>query len=133
MEAMDAAEAYLDEVLQLDEGLALAAAARQDALRIFLQREGGPPVVLVTSGGTTVPLERRTVRFIDNFSTGSRGAASAERFLKLGYRVIFLSRTGSTAPFGRHLQRAVSKNVDVAFMRLLRPASGRKSDLVLRA
>lgn len=35
-------------------------------------------VVLVTSGGTVVPLERQTVRFLDNFSTGSRGAFSAE-------------------------------------------------------
>ena len=31
-------------------------------------------IALVTSGGTTVPLEKRTVRFIDNFSTGGRGA-----------------------------------------------------------
>lgn len=30
------------------------------------------------SGGTTVPLESKTVRFIDNFSVGSRGAASTE-------------------------------------------------------
>ena len=29
-------------------------------------------VVLVTSGGTTVPFERNTVRFIDNFSAGTR-------------------------------------------------------------
>ena len=36
------------------------------------------PVVVITSGGTTVPLERNTVRFIDNFSVGTRGAASAE-------------------------------------------------------
>ena len=35
-------------------------------------------VVIVTSGGTTVPLEKNTVRFIDNFSTGARGAVSAE-------------------------------------------------------
>ena len=35
-------------------------------------------VVLVTSGGTVVPLERQTVRYLDNFSTGSRGAFSAE-------------------------------------------------------
>ena len=28
--------------------------------------------------GTSVPLERRCVRFIDNFSAGTRGAASAE-------------------------------------------------------
>lgn len=35
-------------------------------------------VVCVTSGGTTVPLEQRCVRYIDNFSSGFRGAASTE-------------------------------------------------------
>jgi hypothetical protein len=35
-------------------------------------------VVCVTSGGTTVPLEQRCVRYIDNFSSGQRGAASTE-------------------------------------------------------
>ena len=40
------------------------------------------PVVVVTSGGTTVPLERNCVRFIDNFSKGTRGALSAEQFLQ---------------------------------------------------
>jgi phosphopantothenate-cysteine ligase len=38
-------------------------------------------VVLITSGGTSVPLERNTVRSIENFSTGLRGSASAEYFL----------------------------------------------------
>jgi len=33
---------------------------------------------VVQSGGTTVPLERETVRFLDNFSSGTRGAISAE-------------------------------------------------------
>lgn len=37
----------------------------------------------VTSGGTTVPLERRCVRFIDNFSGGTRGALSTEFFLQV--------------------------------------------------
>ena len=41
------------------------------------------PIVCVTSGGTTVPLERHCVRFIDNFSGGTRGALSAERFLQV--------------------------------------------------
>lgn len=35
-------------------------------------------IVCVTSGGTTVPLEQRCVRYIDNFSSGYRGAASTE-------------------------------------------------------
>uniref|UniRef100_A0A0A9DFH4 DNA/pantothenate metabolism flavoprotein C-terminal domain-containing protein n=1 Tax=Arundo donax TaxID=35708 RepID=A0A0A9DFH4_ARUDO len=39
---------------------------------------GTAGVVCVTSGGTTVPLEQRCVRYIDNFSSGQRGAASTE-------------------------------------------------------
>ena len=46
----------------------------------------------IKSGGTTVPLEQNTVRFIDNFSAGTRGSASAEYFLGAGYQVIFLHR-----------------------------------------
>lgn len=40
------------------------------------------PIVCVTSGGTTVPLERKCVRYIDNFSAGTRGAMSTEAFLQ---------------------------------------------------
>lgn len=63
----------------------------------------GFPVVLLTSGGTTVPLESRTIRFIDNFSSGRRGSASAEHFLEQGYAVIFLYRHKTLKPFDRHL------------------------------
>jgi len=56
-------------------------------------------VVLITSGGTTVPLEKRCVRFIDNFSVGTRGAKSAQRFLESGYAVIFLTRKEALRPF----------------------------------
>ena len=35
-------------------------------------------VVLITSGGTSIPLEKNTVRSIENFATGGRGAKSAE-------------------------------------------------------
>lgn len=44
------------------------------------------------------------MRFIDNFSTGNRGAASAEYFLEHGYAVIFLSRVHSFQPFTRYFQ-----------------------------
>jgi Phosphopantothenoylcysteine synthetase/decarboxylase len=64
----------------------------------------GRRVVLVTSGGTTVPLERQTVRFIDNFSAGTRGATSAEYFIQAGYAVIFLHRKFSLKPFSRRFQ-----------------------------
>ncbi|XP_024538243.1 phosphopantothenate--cysteine ligase 1 [Selaginella moellendorffii] len=60
-------------------------------------------IAIVTSGGTTVPLERRCVRVIDNFSSGSRGAASTEYFLASDYAVIFLHRRGSMQPFCRSL------------------------------
>jgi len=43
---------------------------------------GGPAegarVICITSGGTTVPLEQRCVRYIDNFASGQRGAAATE-------------------------------------------------------
>ncbi|CAF3489455.1 unnamed protein product [Rotaria socialis] len=61
-------------------------------------------IVLVTSGGTTVPLEKNTVRFIDNFSTGQRGAASVEYFLERNYIVLFFYRLSSTLPYQRHIK-----------------------------
>lgn len=35
-------------------------------------------IVCVTSGGTTAPLEQLCVRYVDNFSSGHRGATSTE-------------------------------------------------------
>lgn len=64
-------------------------------------RSAGRKVVLITSGGTKVPLESRTVRFLDNFSSGRRGASSAEYFLGSGYAVIFLHRHRSLYPYSR--------------------------------
>ena len=77
-------------------------------------------VVLVTSGGTSVPLERNTVRSVENFSTGKRGAASAEYFLKLGYVVIFLHRPGTACPFARCFQAEVAEHVDGTLLDALR-------------
>ncbi|XP_069775039.1 phosphopantothenate--cysteine ligase [Narcine bancroftii] len=73
------------------------------AMAEFAERHSaqGRRVVLVTSGGTKVPLESRTVRFLDNFSSGWRGAGSAEYFLELGYAVVFLHRHRSLSPFSR--------------------------------
>lgn len=58
-------------------------------------------VVLVTSGGTTVPLESQTVRYLDNFSAGTRGSASSEYFIEYGYSVVFLHREYSLLPYSR--------------------------------
>jgi phosphopantothenate-cysteine ligase len=53
----------------------------------------------VTSGGTAVPLEKNTVRFIENFSTGMRGSLIAENYLKSGWAVVFFYRDRSILPF----------------------------------
>ncbi|KAF8924296.1 phosphopantothenate-cysteine ligase [Dissophora ornata] len=74
----------------------------------------GRRLVLVTSGGTTVPLEHQTVRFIDNFSAGTRGATSAEYFLEEGYAVIFMHRQFSLQPYSRHYSH--SRNCFLEFM-----------------
>ncbi|KAJ1961168.1 Phosphopantothenate--cysteine ligase cab2 [Dipsacomyces acuminosporus] len=66
------------------------------------------PIVLITSGGTTVPLENNTVRFVDNFSAGTRGSSSAEQFLAAGYAVIFLYREQSLQPFNRHYSHSTN-------------------------
>jgi phosphopantothenoylcysteine synthetase/decarboxylase len=49
-------------------------------------------VLYLQSGGTAIPLEHNTVRFVDNFSAGTRGSASAEYFLEENYAVIFIYR-----------------------------------------
>ncbi|KAK2978590.1 hypothetical protein RJ640_006709 [Escallonia rubra] len=69
-------------------------------------------VVCLTSGGTTVPLEQRCVRYIDNFSSGHRGAASTEYTITAPYfAVLYSSRlsafdeiaSGSCQPYCRSL------------------------------
>ncbi|XP_029908050.1 phosphopantothenate--cysteine ligase [Myripristis murdjan] len=75
----------------------------REEMAAFAGRHGamGRRVVLITSGGTKVPLESRTVRFLDNFSSGRRGASSAEYFIESGYAVIFLHRHRSLYPYTR--------------------------------
>lgn len=79
---------------------------------VDFHRNSGKPVVLVTSGGTTVPLENNTVRFIDNFSAGTRGATSAEYFLENGYAVIFMHREFSLLPYLRHYSHTTNCFLD---------------------
>lgn len=78
----------------------------------FHNNIAGRKIVLVTSGGTTVPLENNTVRFIDNFSAGTRGATSAEYFLEQGYAVIFLHREFSLLPYSRHYSHTTNCFLD---------------------
>lgn len=78
---------------------------QQTQLDTFLNteslRSSRKPIVLITSGGTIAPLEKRLVRYIDNFSTGNRGARAAECFIQQECHVIFLHRKGSCCPYAR--------------------------------
>ncbi|MCJ1420771.1 hypothetical protein MMC32_007130 [Xylographa parallela] len=88
--------------------------AHRQLTELFVQQHAATKrrVVLVTSGGTTVPLENQTVRFIDNFSAGTRGATSAEYFLEAGYAVIFLHRHFSLLPYSRHYSHSTNCFLD---------------------
>jgi len=85
-----------------------------EGVREFIgrQKKENRNVVLVTSGGTTVPLELNVVRFLDNFSAGTRGATSAEYFLKARYAVIFMHRQFSLQPFSRHYSHSTNPFLD---------------------
>ncbi|UWX11240.1 CRPV-131 [Crowpox virus] len=70
---------------------------------IKIQYDKKRKVVLVASGGTRVSLEKNPVRFLENFSTGMRGAISVEKFIASGYAVCFLHRDSSLFPWSRNL------------------------------
>ncbi|KAF8887581.1 DFP-domain-containing protein [Infundibulicybe gibba] len=89
-------------------------------------------VVLVTSGGTTVPLELNVVRFLDNFSAGTRGATSAEYFLAAGYAVIFMHRQFSLQPFSRHYSHSTNPFLDFLEIDDLAPSSPTASHPAIR-
>lgn len=54
-----------------------------------------------------------SVRFLDNFSAGTRGATSAEYFLAAGYAVIFLHRQHSLSPYTRHYSHTTNPFLDL--------------------
>ena len=74
-------------------------------------RNGNKKIAFITSGGTSAPLEKppMAVRFLDNFSSGARGAALCEYLSKEGYCVVSLRRTGSKMPFIRKCEKLFAK------------------------
>ena len=74
-------------------------------------RNGNKKIAFITSGGTSAPLEKppMAVRFLDNFSSGARGAALCEYLSKEGYCVVSLRRTGSKLPFVRKCEKLFTK------------------------
>lgn len=61
-----------------------------------LRKPGERRKVLITSGGTSVPIDR--VRSITNHSTGKSGAALAEVFGGMGFDVTFLTSKAGVRP-----------------------------------
>jgi phosphopantothenoylcysteine decarboxylase/phosphopantothenate--cysteine ligase len=59
-------------------------------------RNNGSPRILVTSGGTAVPIDG--VRTITNTSTGATGAAIAEHFAAMGYDVTLVHARDAVLP-----------------------------------
>ena len=58
----------------------------ESLMQVFVENAilDGKYIACVTSGGTAIRLEKKTVRFIDNFSTGTRGALCVENLLLKG-------------------------------------------------
>lgn len=78
-------------------------ASQEEAYRRVADFVNGGEAFLVTSGGTTVPLDASGVRKIDNFSTGRRGARLTELIVGRGVKGVLLRRNGSAAPFCEEL------------------------------
>ena len=55
--------------------------------------------ILITSGGTKVPIDR--VRHIANMSSGTFGSRIATEFLSQGHKVVFVRAKGSKSPFSK--------------------------------
>lgn len=86
----------------------------------FFRHHQGPdgslarPVVCVTSGGTTVPMERNCVRYIDNFSAGTRGAMSTQEFLEVRRSLLpawRIALCAAHAPLAAQTERLVQRLV----------------------
>ncbi|CXI18430.1 phosphopantothenoylcysteine synthetase, putative [Plasmodium berghei] len=67
-------------------------------------------IILITSGGTKVSLEHASIRSVENFSTGKRGAHIGEYFLLKNKKVIFLYRKGTFKPFEYNLKQLSTLN-----------------------
>lgn len=64
------------------------------------------------------------VRFLDNFSLGERGSASAECFIAHGFRVVYLYREGSIVPFTRGFRKELAQQIDHKLLSHLELTSG---------
>ena len=92
-----------------------AVEARVDAAVSELRKicdDEGRRFAVVTSGGTSVPLEHNAVRFITNFSSGGRGSALTEELLDAGYCVLLASKSDALQPLVPPRSLLTSLHVD---------------------
>ncbi|KAA1098044.1 hypothetical protein PGT21_027301 [Puccinia graminis f. sp. tritici] len=86
-------------------------------IRLRFKHLSSPPFCFqspIKSGATTVPLEHNVVRFLDNFSAGTRGLALAEAFLRTNqYADIFLHRSHLLKLFSRHYPHSTNPFLDL--------------------
>lgn len=87
-------------------------------------------IALVTSGGTSVPLEVNTVRSVVNFSTGGRGAGLVEALVERNWACVFLHHTTSARPFRRCIDKM---NTDQLFAELAAPTRSPEILAAMRA
>lgn len=66
--------------------------------------------ILVTSGGTKVPIDK--VRDITNMSTGTFGAKIGTEFLRAGHEVVFMKAKNSKSPVLRTVDMTKNFNFD---------------------
>lgn len=91
---------YINIIIKYMKSIESKETAAKEAISSFISNISiSSNIILITSGGTSVPLEKNTVRSIENFSTGKRGSLCAEYFLKNDYIVIFFYRNTSLKPF----------------------------------
>lgn len=76
-------------------------------------------------------LSQTSVRFLDNFSAGTRGATSAEYLLSAGYAVIFMHRQHSLSPYTRHYSHTTNPFLDLLSDPSSSSASGSEDITVL--
>jgi SAM-dependent methyltransferase len=83
---------------------------------VDLISDSGSLTIIVTSGGTEVPIDG--VRCITNFSRGTTGARIAEHALECGHRVQYLCSMGTKAPFEDTLWMRPERGLEPELARL---------------
>ena len=81
-ENQNISESEIIDQYQFPEGLRKAIEGKLSSAKEFIDKTYATDptrrLIFITSGGTSVSLEKNTVRSLENFSTGGRGSRSTE-------------------------------------------------------